>query len=516
MGMMLPRLCPRINSHSNLIPLLSVSLSKTPAGRGSEVDDQRLILQVLSLRNRIASRRLYFKNQPLMHAIDHHALFLLLCALGAVITLVVLIAQFKINPFVVLIAVSVALALVTGMPIRAIAKSFETGLGGTLGHIAIVVALGTMLGKMMAESGGSDRIAYTLINLFGEKRVPLAMVTIGLLVGLPVFFEVGFVLLIPIAFNVARRTGKSMVLVGLPMVAGLSVVHGLVPPHPAAMLAVTAYNADIGRTVFYALLVGIPTAIIAGPLYARLIAPAIQLNADNPMAAQFIDETPNRDMPSFSLTVATILLPVLLMLVGSWADLIAAPDGRLNAALHLLGNPDMALLAGVVVSFITLGRMRGFSREAILKFSNESLAPTALVTLLVGAGGGFGRILQDSGTSQAILDAASGAHLSPLLLAWLVAALVRVATGSATVAMSTSAAIVAPIALHTAGVRPELLVLATGAGSLVLSHVNDGGFWLVKEYFNMSVVQTIKTWTACETIISVVALGLTMGLAMLQ
>jgi GntP family gluconate:H+ symporter len=448
-----------------------------------------------------------------MHS-DHGSLFLLISALGAIIALVVLIGRFKLNPFVVLLSVSVALALVTGMPVAAIAKSFETGVGGTLGHIAIIVALGTMLGKMMAESGGSDRIAGTLIELFGEKRVPWAMVTIGLLVGLPVFFEVGFVLLVPIAFNVARRTGMSMVAVGIPMVVGLSVVHGLIPPHPAATMAVNAYNADIGRTVLFGLLVGIPTAMIAGPLYAKWIAPHIQLAAENPMAEQFIDDRANRNLPSFSLTVATILLPVLLMLVGSWANAISAPGSKLNGALHLLGNPDMALLVGVVVSFITLGHMRGFSREAILKFSNDSLAPTASVTLLVGAGGGFGRILQDSGTSQAIIDAASGAHLSPLLLAWLVAALVRVATGSATVAMTTAAGIVAPIALQTPGIRPELLVLATGAGSLVLSHVNDGGFWLVKEYFNMSVAQTIKTWTVCETIISVVALALTLGLSM--
>jgi len=450
-----------------------------------------------------------------MQAADHHGLFLLTVALGAVIALVVLIARFKINPFVVLLSVSLMLAIVTGMPIPSIVKSFEAGLGGTLGHIAIVVALGTMLGKMMAESGGSDRIAHTLIDFFGEKRAPWAMVAIGLLVGLPVFFEVAFVLLVPIAFNVARRTGTSMVLIGLPMVAGISVVHGLVPPHPAAMLAVSAFNADIGRTVFYALLVGIPTAIIAGPIYAKFIAPRVQLSPDNPMAAQFIDENVHRDLPSFGLTVATILLPVVLILVGSWADKFSSSGTSLNTALHLLGNADIALLIGVVVSFVTLGRMRGFTRDSILKFTNESLAPTAAVTLLVGAGGGFGRILQDSGTSQAIISAALGAHVSILLLAWLVAALVRLATGSATVGMSTSAGIVAPLALHVGGVRPELLVLAAGAGSLIFSHVNDGGFWLVKEYFNMTVIQTIKTWSICETIISMVALVLTLGLSLI-
>jgi GntP family gluconate:H+ symporter len=445
--------------------------------------------------------------------IGSHGAFLLLSALGAVIALVVLIAHFKVNPFVVLFSLSLLLALVTGMPAGTIVKSFEAGVGNTLGHIAIVVGLGTMLGKMMAESGGADRIAHTLIRLFGEKNVPWAMVVVGFIVGLPVFFEVGFVLLVPIAFNIARRTGTSLVLVGLPMVAGLSVVHGLVPPHPAAMLAVAAYNADMGRTIFYAMLVGIPTSILAGPLYARLIAPHIQLDPDNPIAAQLVDETPKSSLPGFALTMGTILLPVILMLIGSWADVFAAPHGALNTVLHLTGGADVALLIAVLVSFVTLGKMRGFTRETILKFSNDCLAPTATITLLIGAGGGFGRILQDSGTSQAIVDIALHAHISVLFLAWLVAALVRLATGSATVAMTTAAGIVAPLALHVAGVRPELLVISTGAGSLLFSHLNDGGFWMVKEYFNMSVAQTIKTWSICETIISLVALALTIAIS---
>jgi len=445
---------------------------------------------------------------------DHHGAFLLLLALGAIIILILLIARFKLNPFIALMTVSLALAAASGMPLPTIVKSFEAGVGGTLGHIAIVVALGTMLGKMMAESGGAERIALTLINIAGEKHIAWAMMVVGLLVGLPVFFEVGFVLLIPIAFNVAKRTGTSMILVGLPMVAGLSVVHGLVPPHPATLLAVAAYNADIGRTVFYALLVGVPTAIVAGPLYAKLIAPRIRIESDNPIAAQFIDNTPKRDLPSFSLTLFTILLPIFLMLIGSWADKLATPHTSLNDGLRLLGSADIALLIAAMVSFVTLGRMRGFTREAILKFTDQCLAPTATITLLVGAGGGLGRILQDSGTSQAIVDLALRAHISILFSAWLVAALVRLATGSATVAMAMASGIIAPIALHT-GVRPELLTIATGAGSLLFSHVNDGGFWLVKEYFNMSVADTMKSWSICETIISVVALLLTMGLAVI-
>jgi GntP family gluconate:H+ symporter len=297
--------------------------------------------------------------------IDHHSVFLLVAAFVSVVALVLLIAVFKLNPFITLFLTALALAVVTGMPPSGIVRSFETGVGGALGHIAIVVALGTMLGKMMAESGGADQIANTLIRLFGEKNIPWAMVLIGLIVGLPAFFEVGFVLLVPVAFTVARRTGTSLILVGLPMVAGLSVVHGLVPPHPAALMAVTVFKADVGRTIFYALLVGLPTAIIAGPIYAKLIAPYVQLSADNGMAAQFVDHFDDREkrsVPGFGLTLLTILLPVALMLIGSWANGFSSPGSKLNETLHFIGNDDMALLIGVLFSFVTLGVMRGFTR----------------------------------------------------------------------------------------------------------------------------------------------------------
>jgi GntP family gluconate:H+ symporter len=445
--------------------------------------------------------------------LDSHGVFLLMAAVSAVIGLVLLIAVGKLNPFLSLMMVSLALAAATGMPLGSIVSSFETGTGNTLGHIAIVVGLGTMLGKMMAESGASDRIAETLIHLFGERHVPWSMMCAALIVGLPVFFEVGFVLLIPIAFTVARQTRTSLILVGLPMLAGLSVVHALVPPHPAAMLAVTIFHADVGRTILYALLIGIPAAIVAGPIYARFIAPRIVLDAHNPMAEQFVEHDASRALPGFGISVTTILLPVVLMLIGSWAGVLTAPDGPANRTLHLLGTADIALLVAVLVSFITLGSMRGFNRQTILKFSNECLAPTAHITLVIGAGGGFGRILQDSGVSQAIVAVALHAHVSLLLLGWLVAALIRLATGSSTVALSTAAGILAPILAHSPGVRPELLAIATGAGSLIFSHVNDGGFWLVKEYFNMSVADTMKTWSISETLISVIALLLVFGLS---
>ncbi|MBN3848010.1 GntP family permease [Paraburkholderia sp. Ac-20342] len=454
-----------------------------------------------------------------------HGSMLLVYAVIAIALLILMITRFKVYPFLVLIIVSLLLGLVSGMPMQTIVKSFETGNGNTLGHIAIVVGLGTMLGKMMAESGGAERIATTLINWFGEKHIHWAMMVVAIIVGLPVFFEVGFVLLIPIAFNVARRTNKSLLLVGLPMVAGLSVVHGLIPPHPAALLAVQAYHADIGKTIAYGLIVGIPCAIVAGPLFALLVSRHIQLPKENALAAQFLGsaasggngaqaDAPKRELPGFGITLVTILLPVVLMLVGSWADLFFAANTLPNDLLRFFGNTDVALLTAVLVSFWTFGASRGFTRDQIQKFCGECLAPIAGITLIVGAGGGFGRVLMDSGISKEITNVATAIHLSPLMFGWLVAAMIRLATGSATVAMTTACGIVAPIAL--AGgvqVKPELMVLATGSGSLIFSHVNDGGFWLIKEYFGMTVGQTFKTWSLLETIISVMGLGLTFALA---
>ncbi|MFS2161887.1 gluconate:H+ symporter [Pseudomonas sp. Pseusp122] len=438
---------------------------------------------------------------------------LLLYAAIAIIALIVLIARYRLNPFIVITLVSVGLALVAGMPASGVVASYETGVGKTLGHIALVVALGTMLGKMMAESGGAEQVARTLIDRFGQRNAHWAMVCIAFLVGLPLFFEVGFVLLVPIAFTVARRVGVSILMVGLPMVAGLSVVHALVPPHPAAMLAVQAYQASVGQTLFYAILIGIPTAIIAGPIYAKFIVPRIQLPDENPLAKQFLDREPRQQLPSFSLTMATILLPVVLMLLGGWANLISTPGTAFNSFLLFIGNSVIALLLATLLSFWTLGIAQGFNRNSILKFTNECLAPTASITLLVGAGGGLNRILVDSGVTNEIVSLAQDFHLSPLLMGWLFAALMRVATGSATVAMTTASGIVAPVAMGLGYPHPELLVLATGAGSVIFSHVNDGGFWLIKEYFNMTVAQTFKTWTVLETLISVVAFALTLGLA---
>jgi len=438
---------------------------------------------------------------------------LLLYALLAVIALVVLIARLKLHPFIALVSVSLAMGVAAGMPPVAAVKAFQDGVGNVLGFIAIVVGLGTMLGKMMAESGAATRIATTLIDLFGERRVHWAIMVVAFIVGIPVFFQVGFVLLIPLVFTIARRTGMSLVKIGIPLVAGLSVVHGMLPPHPAAMLAVTAYKADVGRTILYGLLVGLPTAALAGPIFATWISPRIVLPAENPIAKQLEGESVAQ-MPGFGISLFTVLIPVILIVLASAADMTLDPASSVRAALHFVGHPIVALLLALLFSFWSLGRPRHFTREQVMKFCNDCLAPTATILLVIGAGGGFNQVLVQSGVGGAIAKMAIGSHASPLILAWIVAALIRVATGSSTVAMTAAAGIVAPIALATPGTNAELLVLATGAGALVLSHVNDAGFWLIKEFFNMTVPQTLKTWTVAETIIGVAGLGFTLLLSL--
>lgn len=435
--------------------------------------------------------------------------YLLLDALVTIVLLILLITRFKIHPFVALTLAAGFLGLTSGMDVDKIMKSYQDGFGGVLGFVGIVLALGTMLGKLMADSGGADRIAQTLIKAFGTERVHWAMMFAAFLVGIPLFFEIGFVLLVPLVFIVARRSGVSLVKVGIPLLAGLSAVHGLVPPHPGPLLAIGVYGADIGKTILYGLIVALPTAMIAGPIWGKYIAKYIPGNPSQELMDQIAKEPPSGQLPSFAITLVTILLPVFLMLLKTFADVLFAGNksfDHLRVWLDFIGNPITALLAALLLGFYTFGYSRGFSRAQVLKMLDQSLAPVAAIVIIVGAGGGFKQMLVASGVGEVIGHMAVRAEISPILLAWLVAAVVRVATGSATVATITGAGIVAPVVGMVPGVNRELLVLATGAGSVILSHVNDAGFWLVKQYFNMTVAETFKTWSMMETILSVVAI----------
>ncbi|MDR6233061.1 GntP family permease [Pseudomonas oryzihabitans] len=448
-----------------------------------------------------------------MFGMDHNS-FLLLDALVTIIGLVLLITKFKVHPFIALTIASGFLGLTSGMPVEKVMKSFQDGFGGVLGFVGILLGLGTMLGKLMADSGGADQIAQTLIRAFGIKRVHWAMMFAAFLVGIPLFFEIGFVLLAPLVFIVARRTGLSLVKLGIPLLAGLSAVHGLVPPHPGPLLAVGVFGADIGKTIFYGLIVGLPTAMIAGPIFGAWISKSIPGSANPELVAQIAQETDNRNLPGFGITVFTVLLPVILMLLKAFADIFFAADNHFRIWMDFIGHPITALLAALLLSFYSFGTACGFSREKIVKLLDQSLAPVAAIVLIVGAGGGFKQMLVASGVGEVIGNLAVQTQISPILLTWLVAAVIRVATGSATVATITGAGIVAPVVALVPGVNKELLVLAAGAGSVILSHVNDAGFWLVKQYFNMTVAETFKTWSMMETILSVVALAFIMLLSL--
>jgi len=439
-----------------------------------------------------------------------HDTRLILAAIAGVAVLVVLITQFKVHPFLALMLGSGTLGGVAGMSLSKIIGSFSDGLGATVASVGILIALGSMLGKLLAESGGADQIVDTILARSGVRMLPWAMTLIAVLIGLPMFFEIGLVLLVPVVLLVAKRSGQPLMLVGIPALAGLSVLHGLVPPHPGPLVAVSTVHADLGVTLALGLLVAVPTVIIAGPLFGRVAARWVHAEPPADLAEEIdpdeAGEAVPQRRPGFALTVATVLLPVVLMLGKAVADVWLDEGGTLRTVLDAIGTPLFALLAAVIVAMFTLGLPAGFDRQRVSTIVAESLPPIASVLLIVGAGGGFKQSLIDSGVAKAITQAANGANISALVLGWLVAVGIRLATGSATVATISAAGIVAPLATGMSTSHTALLVLAIGSGSLFFSHVNDAGFWLVKEFYGMSVGQTLKTWSVMETIISVVSI----------
>ncbi|MEW5812311.1 MAG: gluconate:H+ symporter [Actinomycetota bacterium] len=460
---------------------------------------------------------------------------LVIAALAGIALIVVLITVAKLHPFLSLIFGALAVGVVAGMNVGDVLESFSDGFGTTAAGVGILIALGAMFAKLLADSGGADEIVDTIVGRASPRSLPWAMAVVGAIIGLPMFFEIGVVLLMPVIYLVAKRSGLSLITIGIPALAGLSAMHGLVPPHPGPLTAIDLLGADLGVTLALGVAVAIPTVIVAGPLFGKLAGRWVvidipdRFNADDfggagvtgPRSPESgidgggVQTVAQRTRPSFGITIFSVLLPVALMMGKALVDIfIDDENSLLRETFDILGRPLMALLIAVIVGIFTLGRGAAMTRDQIVKCIESSLPPVAGIILIVAAGGGFKQLLVDTGIGTLLADWAKGANISVILLAWTIAVLIRLATGSATVATITASSLMLGLVDGLSTGEVSLVVLAIGAGSLFFSHVNDAGFWLIKEFFGMSVGQTIKSWSVMETVLSVVGLILVLLLGL--
>lgn len=437
---------------------------------------------------------------------------LIIVAIG-IIALLLLIMGFKLNTFVSLIIVSFGVALALGMPLGDIVKTIEAGLGGTLGHLALIFGLGAMLGKLIADSGGAQRIAMTLVNKFGEKNIQWAVVVASFIIGVALFFEVGLVLLIPIVFAISRELKVSILYLGIPMTAALSVTHGFLPPHPGPTVIAGEYGANIGEVLLYGFIIAIPTVILAGPLFTKLAKKLVPESFTKTGSIASLGEQKTfklEDTPGFGISVFTALLPVILMSIATIITLlqktIGFDDNSFLAAIRFIGDAGTAMLLSLLFAVYSMGLARNIPIKTVMDSCSTAISHIGMMLLIIGGGGAFKQVLIDGGVGNYVAELFKGTSLSPILLAWIIAAILRIALGSATVSALTTAGLVIPM-LGQTDVNLALVVLATGAGSLIASHVNDAGFWMFKEYFGLSMKETFATWTLLETIISVAGLG---------
>ncbi len=433
----------------------------------------------------------------------------MLSALLAIGILVLLVTWLKLNPFVALLISSLALGglvmfSTTSITMSVVLKSFQTGFGATLGSTGPIIILGVIFGKFLAESGGAAVLARKFIHTLGPSRIGLCIILLALCVGMTTWFAVGLLLILPIVITLAKETGQPFLRLVLPMLSFLSVMHGLMPPHPGPVTAIEALHADMGKVILWALVLGIPVAAIAGPFFARMAVKRVQVAtpAYEPSVAT------GQVMPSFGLTLFTVLLPVALLLMGTVVEFLNASATSWGQVLAFIGQPIMALLISVLFALWAFGRRCGRTAQEMLKFSEASVAGVGMTLVLVGAGGGFALVMKNVGVASDLAKVAASLGLPMLLYGWLVSAFVRVATGSATVAITVAAGFIAPVLeLHPETSR-ELMVISIGCGSLFLSHLNDSGFWMVKECLGLSVGQTLRTWTITETLIGLSGLSM--------
>lgn len=432
---------------------------------------------------------------------------LLIIAFG--VALQVYLTYKKISPFLSLLIVAILVGLLLGMEPMALAASLEKGVGSTLSGLVLILCLGAVLGKILEASGAINQITSNLIKNFGERHVQWAVLLTGFLVGLPLYYNAGFIILVPLVFSVARRTGLPLLYIAIPTAASLSATHCFLPPHPGPVVLVNAFGADLGLTLLYGLILVIPTVIIAGPFLGRLLKNIGAVNTQN-SHHKLPEEAQNP--PSAFSSFAIALLPVLLITLAVVINLFNPSPSVLLATINFLGNPNIALLVAVLMAVYVFGLRRGIAMSDVMKWLTNGITGIAMILLIITAGGVLKEVLIDSGTGKYITSFSSQWSINPYLFAWIITALLRVSLGSATVAGLTAAGIVSP--LVTGGeVSPELMVLAVGAGSVFCSHINDTGFWMFKEFFNLSLQETFLSWTVMESLMSILGL---VGVLVLQ
>ncbi|MFP5106674.1 GntP family permease [Neobacillus sp. C211] len=437
---------------------------------------------------------------------------LVIVAIG-IIALLILIMGLKLNTFVSLIIVSFGVALALGMKLDDVVTTIEAGLGGTLGHLALIFGLGAMLGRLIADSGGAQRIAMTLVNKFGEKNIQWAVVVSSFIIGIALFFEVGLVLLIPIVFAISRQLKVSILYLGIPMATALSVTHGFLPPHPGPTVIAGEYGANLGEVLLYGFIISIPTAIIAGPIFTKVAKKMVPASFTRTGSIASLGEQKTfklEDTPGFGISVFTAMLPVILMSISTIITLLQKTMGFADntglAIIRFIGGASTAMVISLLVAIYTMGLARKIPIKDVMDSCTSAINAIGMMLLIIGGGGAFKQVLINGGVGDYVAELFKGTSISPILLAWIIAAILRIALGSATVSALTTAGLVIPM-LGQSDVNLALVVLATGAGSLILSHVNDAGFWMFKEYFGLSMKETFATWTLLETIISVCGLA---------
>ncbi len=427
---------------------------------------------------------------------------LLIVVLGICI-LLLLILLLKLNPFLAFIIVSISVAIAVGMPIDKAVASIQKGIGSTMGIIVPILGFGAMLGKLVSESGAAQRITSRLVSNLGTRNIQTSLMLAGFIIGIALFYEIGFFIMIPLVFTIAATTGLPLLYVGLPMLASLSVTHGFLPPHPAPTALTAMFSADLGKTLLYGLAIAVPTILVSGPLLARFLS---RVNA-KPLT-EFVNQKvlSEEEMPGFLTSIISALLPVILITSSTIAGLILPNGNLIRKVLEFVGNPVIAMLLAVLSAIYFLGIARGKNMTELMKSLSNSILSIAMIMLLISGAGSLKQVLVDGGVSEYIGGLMSHSMLSPLFLGWLIASILRICIGSATVSGLTAAGIVLPLVTGT-NVNHELMVLAVGSGSLMCSHVNDSGFWIFKEYFNLSIKDTLKTWTIMETSIGLTGLA---------